>query len=292
MQVVVNNRRSSFCEVHTPSSCYRRERAPAGEKHLHRGEGILLIENARSPDDIAAVNYAFAINADVVLVPSVDREEIRLLPRQLHDWGNDRSHETFHKVRRMISTRIKGISFPQYRFATFFTVGLPYGLIIRNVVSCSHVMKEVNCGVFIANAIIEEQNPLNFGSALLFSPRQFAREETDDLSTLLDNNNYIVKLLLGKDATVKQLENYGSHFPFDVMHICAHGGETDGYYVIQAFDDRQGDQHKLEFYEIVGFSPSVGDMVKVERKMIFTKLDGYRWMSLPWRAIQSTFSKT
>ena len=257
---------------------------PLQETYLHRGEGMILIENAGSLHDVAAVNYAFAINADVVLVSPVDRDEIRLLPRQLHDWGNDHSHKAFHKVRRMISARIKGINFLQYRFATFFTVGLPYGLIIKNIIPCSHVMKDVNCGVFIANTIFEEHNPMSFGSALLFSPQQFATEETDDVCTLLDNSNYIIKQLLGKNATVKQIENYGSYFPFDVMHICAHGGETDGYYVIQTFDDRQGDQHKFEFYEIVGFSPSVGDMVKVERKAIFTKLDGYPWMSHPLKS--------
>ncbi|MGD0458404.1 MAG: hypothetical protein ABSC21_11760 [Terriglobia bacterium] len=252
---------------------------PLQETYLRRGEGMVLIENAGSLDDVAAVNYAFAIDADVVLVPPVDREEIRLLPRQLHDWGNDHSHAAFHEVRRMISARIKCINFLQYRFATFFTVGLPYGLSIKNIIPCSHVMKDVNCGVLIANTIIEEHNPMNFGSALVFSPQQFATEETDDVCTLLDDNNYIIKQLLGKNATVKQIENYGSHFPFDVMHICAHGGETDGYYVIQTFDDRQGNQHKLEFYEIVGFSPSGGDMVHVTRKALFAKLDDYAWRS-------------
>ena len=254
---------------------------PMRETYLHRGEGIVIIENAGGLDDIAAVNYAFAINADVALVSPVDRDEIRLLPRQLREWGDDRSHEAFHKIRRMISTRIKGINFSQYRFATFFTVGLPYGLIIKNIIPCSHVMKDVNCGVFISNAISEEHSPMKFGSALLFSPQEFGTEETDDVSTLLDNSNFIVKRLVGRNATVKQIENYGSYFPFDVMHICAHGGETDGYYVIQTFDDRRGDQHKLEFYEVVSFSPSSGDMVRVVRKLIFTKLDGYPWMSRP-----------
>lgn len=39
------------------------------EQYLHGGEGILLIENDRDMHDVAAINYAFAINADVVLIP-------------------------------------------------------------------------------------------------------------------------------------------------------------------------------------------------------------------------------
>ena len=42
--------------------------APLPENHLHGGEGILLIENDRDIHDVAAINYACALNADVVLV--------------------------------------------------------------------------------------------------------------------------------------------------------------------------------------------------------------------------------
>ena len=90
--------------------------------------------------------------------------------------------------------------------------------------------------------------------------------------------------LVGKKATVKQLTNYGSHFPYDLMHICAHGGETDGYFAVQEFTDRNGKSHKLEFYEVVGFSPTEGDMVRVQRKLIFKSFDGFPWMSPPLKS--------
>jgi hypothetical protein len=65
------------------------------------------------------------------------------------------------------------------------------------------------------------------------------------------------------------------------MHICAHGGETDGYFAVQELTDRNGKPHKLEFYEVVGFSPTEGDMVRVHRKLIFKSFDGFPWMSPP-----------
>ena len=43
--------------------------------------------------------------------------------------------------------------------------------------------------------------------------------------------------------------------------------------------DRLGGKHDLDFYEIVGFSPSGKEMVRVETKAIFVALDGLKWRS-------------
>jgi hypothetical protein len=253
-------------------------------KHLHGGEGVLLIENDASVPDVAAINYGFAINADIALVPATDKSQVRSLPRQLEAWSKDKSHHEFAWAKRAASKRLPEVNFATYKFATFFTKGLPYGLFIGNVIPCSHVMKELDCGLFITNALIEDHAPIGLASAIVFSPELFASEETEDISKLLDANNYTVTSLVGRKATVKQLTNYGSHFPYDLMHICAHGGETDGYFAVQEFTDRNGKFHKLEFYEVVGFSPTEGDMVTVHRKLIFKSFDGFPWMSPPLKS--------
>jgi hypothetical protein len=253
-------------------------------KHLHRGEGVLLIENDTSVPDMAAINYGFAINADVILVPAIDKNQARSLPRQLEAWSKDKSHHEFAWAKRAASKRLREAKVADYKFATFFTKGLPYGLFIGNAIPCSHVMKQLDCGLFITNALIEEHIPIGVASAIVFSPELFASEETEDIDRLLEANNYTVTRLLGKKATVEQLTNYGSHFPYDLMHICAHGGEVDGYFVVQEFTDRDGKSHKLEFYEVVGFSPTEGDMVRVHRKLIFTSFDGFPWMSPPLKS--------
>jgi hypothetical protein len=68
------------------------------------------------------------------------------------------------------------------------------------------------------------------------------------------------------------------------MHICSHGGETDGYFVKQEFEDRDARLHTIEYFEVVSFSPGGGydpDKVRVERKMIFATLDGMPWIQRP-----------
>jgi hypothetical protein len=186
-------------------------------------------------------------------------------------------------VRKSITDRIKGVDFARYQFATFFTSGLPYGLVLQNVIPFTHVLTGPYCGVFIANAIIEERS-FPVGSAVLFSPDDFPSDETKDVTERLDQNNFVVTSLVGRGATNESLTNYGSHLPYDLLHICSHGGETDGYFVKQEFTDRDRRTHSIEYFEVVSFSPERAvdpDKVLVERKMIFAALDGVPWLQRP-----------
>jgi hypothetical protein len=118
-----------------------------------------------------------------------------------------------------------------------------------------------------------------FDSALLFSPQVFESDETIEVERILTDDNYTVKRILGREATVKNLSDHATFYPFDLLHICSHGGETDGYFVTQEYSDRDNAKHTVEFYEVVGFSPSKPGMVRVSRKIIFKTFDGFPWGS-------------
>jgi hypothetical protein len=248
-------------------------------KRIANNKGLIVIENEGGPQQLAAVNYAFSIGADVILVPAFDRPELHPVQQLIYEWKKSNSHSARIRLEEMASQRVGQIEFSKYDFATFFTTGFPYGLILNNVIPFTHVFTRPHCDLFILNNIGRELFPAPYGSALVFSPKLFNNEETDDVIEMLGQNNYYVKTLLGKAASVKALDNYGGHFPFDLMHICSHGGETTGYYVVQEFQDRNGKQHMVEFEEIVGFSPAGPDKVLVTRKLIFRRLDGFKWMS-------------
>jgi hypothetical protein len=205
------------------------EKAPHLPTNVQRGgSGVLVMESECSVEDVIAINYAFAIGADVVLVPPVEKSAIQSLARQLDAWSRDRSSTAFAAARREMTSRLKDINFSRYELATFLTVGLPYGLALKNLIPCSHVSKGPHCGLFMASAIAEELSPITFDTALVFSPQLFSSEETADICETLDRNNYNVKLLLDEQATVKRLDQVGSLLPYDVLHICSHGGETTG----------------------------------------------------------------
>ena len=64
------------------------EKAPHLPTNVQRGgSGVLVMESECSVEDVIAINYAFAIGADVVLVPPVEKSAIQSLARQLDAWS-------------------------------------------------------------------------------------------------------------------------------------------------------------------------------------------------------------
>ena len=182
-------------------------------KKLDGKSGLILLENAFDIGEVATINYAASIDADVVIVPEVQREEIQSLPRQLQAWSKDRSSPALREPRKKITDRIKGLDFTKYQFATFFTVGLPYGLILENIIPFTHVPNGPYCGVFIADSIIEANAPMEIGNALLFAIDEFITDETKDVATALDQSNFLITELIGKGATYNNLDKFGGHLP-------------------------------------------------------------------------------
>jgi hypothetical protein len=137
-------------------------------------------------------------------------------------------------------------------------------------------------GMCIVNIINEDFADL-IGNALLFSIDEFDHDETKDLRQCLSTNNFLDTSLIGKRATNNNLNYFGAYFPYDILHICSHGGETDGYFVKQRFTDDDGQEHIIEYFEVVSFRPSPkGDQnIHVERKVIFTTFDGIPWLDRP-----------
>ena len=251
------------------------------------GRGLIAIEEDGDLHDLAAINLAQACGLDVVLLPPVTRDDLRSLPHDLRDWSKDHSHHAFQSWKRWVRLSMEGIDLSRYEFATFFTNGLPYGLFVRNSIPCSHVLKSLGSGLAILNAISQEHAPDQFGSALLFSPQVFQSEETSEIQKLLLGDGFRSKLLLGREATVKNIDNFGAYYPYDVFHICSHGGETEGYLTSQSFRDRNGDGHSAEYYEVVGFGPIEDGQVVVRSKLIYHKLDGHLWNSSALKSFPS-----
>jgi hypothetical protein len=69
------------------------------------------------------------------------------------------------------------------------------------------------------------------------------------------------------------------------LHIGSHGGHLDGNFVRRDFVDENGEKHVLEYYEIIDFEntmhvDSKGEpLIGVTSKLIFSRLDGYKWGS-------------
>jgi hypothetical protein len=69
-------------------------------------------------------------------------------------------------------------------------------------------------------------------------------------------------------------------FPFDIFHICTHGGELTGWTFEQYFIDRLGTKYTMTYDEVASFSKGKKpDGIEVQRKWYPTSLNGFAWNS-------------
>ncbi len=260
------------------------ENAPEIIPQLEEGKGIIILEKDRDSIGIIAVNYAYTVNANLYVVDYFGKENKYGIETHIQKWREHGTHNQLQKVINKITQRIGSLSFEKFTYATFFTIGLPYSLVIKNVIPCSYVPLALRADLFIFNSILFEGIE-RFNSAVVFSPGFFPDEETKNIIETLISNNYLVRPLIGRNATVHNLDFHAQHFPYDILHICTHGGEVDGYSVTETYKDRKGVEHTVEFDEVVGFAPVPGkDLIGVHRKTFFRKFDGYVWMSAELKA--------
>lgn len=254
------------------------------ELNFEGKEGVIGVEKNSEGYvfPVIGVNYAIALGADLIVLDSLTEEETESAERRLQRWKDENNYNHFRKVYSKAKGRLAGYDLTNYRFATFFTMGLPYGLGLDNVIPVTHVHLKQRPDLFVINGIGVEQGG-RFHSAVVFSPSFFkdkGGEETDEVIKVLEEKNYFVRSLVGSQATSQNLDFHVQHFPYDFLHICSHGGEMDGYEVTLSFKDRKGVNHTIEYDEAVSFTPVPGkDLIAVFQKVFFRKLNGYRWMS-------------
>jgi hypothetical protein len=241
---------------------------------------VVVVEQLDDPDAVVAVNYAGSINSSVLLVDPLLKDEARQIQNRIQDWKENDDARAYLQIREEVERRIASVSFGQFEYATFFTTGLPYSLILQDIIPCTYVHLSLKPDLFIFNSILFH-NGERFGSAVVFSPVFFADEETNWLCEFLLENRYCLRPLIAQNATSTAFDFHAQYFPYDLLHICSHGGEVDGYEMAEQFRDHDGITHTVDFEEVIGVTPTPDKpgMVSVHRKVFPRTLDGLRWMS-------------
>ena len=256
------------------------ENAPPLPEVVQLRNAAIVVEQADDAAAVVAINYGNAVNASVLLVDALVKDETRQVQKWIQDWKENDNPEPYQKIKEEVERRIGSISFGQFEYATFFTAGLPYSLILEDIIPCSYVHLSLKPDLFILNSILfRDGEP--FRSAVVFSPTFFSDEETNWLCEFFVRNGYYLRPLIAQNATLATFDFHAQYFPYDLLHICSHGGEVDGYEMSEQFIDRDGNTHTVEFEEVVGVTPAPEKpgMVAVHRKVFPRTLDGLGWMS-------------
>lgn len=240
-------------------------------------EGLVVIEDVDRVSTVVAVNYALSVNSQIKVIPplKVNHIDIRNF---IKEWKNG-DDNAYNNLSAELYNGIQDLDFNLYEYATFFTVGGPYSLILNNIIPITHVHLRFSPDFFVFNNIFFE-NAQNVNSALVFSPKEFSDEETNYVINKLEEGNFYVKDLVGDNATLYNIDHHVKQYPFDVLHFCSHGGEIDGHSIIEEFTDRNGVKHVIEYDEVLAFAIQKGaKTVGVHSKNIWRKFDGLIWGS-------------
>jgi len=251
---------------------------------INNNGGIVVIENVDKAGVIIAINYGISINVNIIVSNplKIGKRKISAL---IEEWKNG-DQNSFNDLSSYIYPNIENIELKDYDFATFFTEGAPYSLILKNIIPISHVHLHLNPDFFIFNNLYFENAQTPY-SAVVFSPLEFKDEETNFVIDELSKKSYYVKELIGENATSHNINYHVREYPFNLLHICSHGGEIDGYRVKHKFIDSNGDEHTVEYDEVVSFAPSKLEKdVPITFKKIWKKFDGYVWRSKELKAIE------
>lgn len=248
------------------------------ESENHAGGLVLVEEAVDNAACVVAINYAHSIGANVKIVGRLDRSTSRRVLGWLQKWREDHDTTARDALFAEIEQRIGTVDFRAFEYATFFTEGLPYSLMLESVIPCSYVNLSLRADHFVFNNLRAERGQ-SLAAAVIFTTDEFAASgETQWLVKFLKDQHYFVRSLDGRKATSQSFGYHAEHFPYGILHIVSHGGEVDGYSVAEEFIDRKGVKHLVEYDEVVGLSRVPGDdRIRVERKVIFKALDGLDW---------------
>ncbi len=247
--------------------------------NIYQESGIVVIEDISAVSMVIAINYALSINASISVInkPKINKEEVHDLIEKWKVTGEDRY---FRDLSAEIYPSIEDIDFSRFAYATFFTSSIPYSLIINNIIPITYVNNLYQPGFFIFNNIYFERKEQIY-SSIVFSPLEFGKdEETTYVVNKLKENNYYIKELIGEDASSYNISYYVREFPFEILHICSHGGEIDGSEHREEFIDRDENHHIVEYDEVISIILHEGEELhEVLVVHIWKTFDGFIWKS-------------
>ncbi|WP_321426017.1 hypothetical protein [uncultured Bacteroides sp.] len=246
---------------------------------IYQESGIIVIENISAVSMIIAINYALSVNASISVInkPEINKEEVHDL---VEKWKATKESRYFRDLSVKIYSSIENIDFSKFEYATFFTSSVPYSLILNNIIPITYVNNLYQPGFFIFNNIYFERKE-QIHSSIVFSPLEFGEdEETIYVADKLKENQYYVKKLIGEKASSYNISYYVREFPFEILHICSHGGEIDGSEHIEKFIDRDGCTHIVEYDEVISIIlHEKEELHEVLVVHIWKTFDGFIWKS-------------
>lgn len=264
--------RSSIAFEDKPSPV---EAVPSKTAHL------VVCEEGNDLAQVIAANYAYALRAGLCLIPEVNEQKSdELLERfySLYDERQLSQTDALEQLRDQLRDLCGPLPVPLGGSLTFITGGLPYGFAAPDFPS-THLFKYPDLGIAVINGFAAEQpDTPGIGFVTLVDPETTEAREIAAAEKLMPPRGAFVRTYYGTGANVRHVTEMMELFPYDLLIIATHCGDTNGFRWTYEFKDSEGIDRTLVVDIAIGVARTDdANMLSVTQFMNFVSLDGVDW---------------
>jgi hypothetical protein len=258
------------------------EDKPSPPEHLaSRRTHLVVCEGGEDLTQVIAANYAFAMNAGLVIIPEVDNEYANVLLEQFYSMYARDAERAPKQSRQFLIKRLSALCGPlpvPPGGSVTFVGKLPFGFAFKDFPS-THLFDYPDLGIAIVNGFAAEQPETpGTGVVVLVDPGTTSAPEIQAAIRLLQPRRAFIRVYEGASANVRAVTEMIDHFPYDLLIIATHCGDSEGYRWTYEFTDSEG-QHRTMVVDIAIGLGSTDDpeVLDVAQFMRFASLDGVDW---------------
>jgi hypothetical protein len=242
---------------------------------------LVVCEGGEELSQVIAANYAFAVKAGLLIIPEVDKEYADELLEQFYSMYARDSERPPQPSRQFLIERLSSLcgplSVPPGGSVTFIGK-LPFGFAFKNFPS-THLFDYPDLGIAIVNGFAAEQPGTGgTGVVALVDPDTTPALEIQAAIKLLKPRRAFIRVYKGPGANVRAVTEMIDHFPYDLLIVATHCGDSEGYRWTYEFTDSEG-QHRTMVVDIAIGLGSTDDpeVLDVAQFMRLVSLDGVDW---------------
>lgn len=237
-----------------------------------KGRQHLVVCEAGEPlSEVIAANYAFALDADLLIIPQVDKgtaEDLTEKLYSLYDLRGQSATDSLVQLAKRVRELCPGIVPPDGGI-TFFTGHIPYGFGFPEVPS-THLALYPDLGCSVLNGFAAgNADTTGIRCAVLVDPGQTKSPEVEVVARSLAKRSVFVRGYPWKTANVRDITNTVELFPYDFLLFATHCGDADGYRFTYEFNDASGRTRRLVVDTAIGVAQTdVPDMLNVSKRPV------------------------
>jgi hypothetical protein len=242
---------------------------------------MVICEEGEELAQVIAANYAFALDAGLFVIPEVDEdlaEDLLEAFYTLQDRATDIPlDEGQAQLRQELLKLCGSIPIPEGGSITF--IGrLPYGFAYPEHPS-THLFEYPDLGCAVVNGFAaEQQRRPGTGVVVLVDPGTTPAPEIQSAIDLLEPRGAFIRVYQDRAANVRNVSEMLEHFPYDLLIIATHCGDSSGYRWTHEFTDSEGLHRTVVTDVAVGFARTDDpEILKVGHFFRFISVDGVDW---------------